>query len=334
MSDKSFKVKDGLIVPSLSTAGIVKTNSSGVITSSATLSISEGGTGQTTAGNALNALLPLQTNNTNYFLQTNGVSPQWTLMPPTSYQTSEPTSPVLGQLWIDSDSSATSFDPSIIRRQAFTATGGQTVFTVTNSFTNGFESVYLNGILLARTSDYTTSNSNTITLVSGAAVNDILEVIGITLISPTNTYTQAEIDSIVTTQINGLIDSAPSALNTLNELAAALGDDENFATTVTNSLSGKKNESSSSISSNTNLVAGTRYFVTSASSLTLTLPASASVNHQIDIFDASGNAATYNIVVARNSHKINGNEGNLIIDENGRWTMLVYTGSTYGWAVK
>jgi hypothetical protein len=333
MADKSFKVKDGLIVPSLSTAGIVKTSSSGVITSSATLSISEGGTGQTTAGNALNALLPLQTNNTNYFLQTNGVSPQWTLMPPTSYQTSEPTSPVLGQLWIDSDSSALSFDPSIVRRQVFTATAAQTVFTVTNTFTDGYEQVFLNGILLVRTSDYTTSNSNTITLGSGAAVNDILEVIGITLISPTNTYTQSEIDTIVTTQINGLIDSAPTALNTLNELAAALGDDENFATTVTNSLSGKKNESSSSISSNTNLVAGTRYFVTSASALTLTLPSSPSVNDQIDIFDASGNASTYNITVARNSKLINGNAGNLIIDVNGGWFTLVFTGNTYGWKV-
>ena len=36
-----------------------------------------------------------------------------------------------------------------------------------------------------------------------------------------------------------LIDSAPDSLNTLNELAAALGDDANFATTVTNNLAGK-----------------------------------------------------------------------------------------------
>ena len=201
MADKRFKVKDGLVVPSLSTAGIVKTDSSGIISSSATLSISEGGTGQTTAANALNALLPLQTNNTNYFLQTNGVTPQWTLLPPTSYQSTEPSSPVLGQLWVDSSSSSTSFDPSIIRRQSFTATAGQTVFTVTNSFTDGMETVYLNGILLVKTSDYTTSNSNTITLVSGAAVNDILEVIGITLVSPTNTYTQTEIDTKVLTAV-------------------------------------------------------------------------------------------------------------------------------------
>lgn len=36
-----------------------------------------------------------------------------------------------------------------------------------------------------------------------------------------------------------LIDAAPGALDTLNELAAALGDDANFATTVTNALAGK-----------------------------------------------------------------------------------------------
>jgi len=77
MSNKDFKLKNGLIVPSLSTAGVVKTDASGVITSSATLSLTEGGTGQTTAANALNALLPLQTGNTNYFLQTNQTTSQW-----------------------------------------------------------------------------------------------------------------------------------------------------------------------------------------------------------------------------------------------------------------
>lgn len=40
----------------------------------------------------------------------------------------------------------------------------------------------------------------------------------------------------VTTAIANLVDSAPAALDTLNELAAALGDDANFATTVTNAL--------------------------------------------------------------------------------------------------
>jgi len=45
--------------------------------------------------------------------------------------------------------------------------------------------------------------------------------------------------SYVTTQINNLIAGAPGALDTLDELAAALGDDSNFATTVTNSIATK-----------------------------------------------------------------------------------------------
>ena len=46
-------------------------------------------------------------------------------------------------------------------------------------------------------------------------------------------------ETYVNTQVNGLVDSAPGALNTLNELAAALGDDANFSTTVTNSIATK-----------------------------------------------------------------------------------------------
>lgn len=55
------------------------------------------------------------------------------------------------------------------------------------------------------------------------------------------TLTEAGIASIdyVDTSISSLVDSAPGALDTLNELAAALGDDANFATTVTNSIATK-----------------------------------------------------------------------------------------------
>jgi hypothetical protein len=76
VSDKNFKVKSGLNIP-IASANILTTDASGNISSSATLAVSAGGTGQTTAANALNALLPLQTGNENYFLQTNAVSSQW-----------------------------------------------------------------------------------------------------------------------------------------------------------------------------------------------------------------------------------------------------------------
>lgn len=49
------------------------------------------------------------------------------------------------------------------------------------------------------------------------------------------------VGAYVTGEINDLIDAAPAALDTLNELAAALNDDANFATTVTNALAGKAN---------------------------------------------------------------------------------------------
>jgi hypothetical protein len=43
-------------------------------------------------------------------------------------------------------------------------------------------------------------------------------------------------ETYVNTSISNLVDSAPATLDTLNELAAALGDDENFATTVTDAI--------------------------------------------------------------------------------------------------
>jgi len=55
--------------------------------------------------------------------------------------------------------------------------------------------------------------------------------------------------SDLTTAVNNLVASAPGALDTLNELAAAMGDDANFSTTMTNSLSGKA-------ATGTNMVAG------------------------------------------------------------------------------
>jgi hypothetical protein len=74
-------------------------------------------------------------------------------------------------------------------------------------------------------------------------------------LSEANDYTDSELSSIdlsATIQtasaaaVTYLVDSAPGTLDTLNELAAALGDDQNFATTVTNSLSGKLSISSAS----------------------------------------------------------------------------------------
>ena len=54
--------------------------------------------------------------------------------------------------------------------------------------------------------------------------------------SATRIPTQQSIKAYVDTQVAGVVDSAPAALDTLNELAAALGDDANFSTTTSTAL--------------------------------------------------------------------------------------------------
>ena len=56
--------------------------------------------------------------------------------------------------------------------------------------------------------------------------------------------------SYVTTQINNLINGAPGVLDTLDELAAALGDDANFATTITTSIGNKVSKAGDTMTGN------------------------------------------------------------------------------------
>ena len=72
-----------------------------------------------------------------------------------------------------------------------------------------------------------------------------LEINGVTLSNSTLTNsTGFASETFVNTAISNLIDSAPGTLDTLNELAAALGDDPNFAASVTTNLAGKVGTSS------------------------------------------------------------------------------------------
>ena len=58
-----------------------------------------------------------------------------------------------------------------------------------------------------------------------------------------NNSTQIANTAFVQAAIAALVDSSPGALDTLNELAKALGNDPNFATTMTNALAGKMDKS-------------------------------------------------------------------------------------------
>lgn len=57
----------------------------------------------------------------------------------------------------------------------------------------------------------------------------------------TDVYTKTETDSAVSTAVSNLIGDAPAVLDTLAELADAIGDDANFLTTLNNSIALKAN---------------------------------------------------------------------------------------------
>jgi hypothetical protein len=73
-----------------------------------------------------------------------------------------------------------------IYRFRYTASGGETSVSgpdangLTLAYIPGKEQVYLNGVLLARTSDYTATNGSSITSLSALAASDIVEIITFT----------------------------------------------------------------------------------------------------------------------------------------------------------
>ena len=108
-----------------------------------------------------------------------------------------------GSAWTSISSTAA------IYRYRFTATAGQTTISgvddngLTLTYMAGKEQVYLNGVLLARTSDYTATNGSSITSLAALAVNDIVEIITFTAFDVAtaipNTVMDAKGDLIVGT---------------------------------------------------------------------------------------------------------------------------------------
>jgi hypothetical protein len=88
-----------------------------------------------------------------------------------------------------------------IYRYRFTASGGETSLSGTDangltlSYLPGKEQVYLNGVLLARTSDYTASNGTSITSLAALAASDIVEIITFTSFELATALVSTDIDA-------------------------------------------------------------------------------------------------------------------------------------------
>lgn len=90
----------------------------------------------------------------------------------------------------------------IRNRFIYQATAGQTSFSgsdansLTLSYPDGeYVDVYQNGILLKPATDYTATSGTTVVLVTGASLNDVVEIIVYDAFSIANSYTKAESDT-------------------------------------------------------------------------------------------------------------------------------------------
>ena len=116
--------------------------------------------------------------------------------------------------------------------------GSQNVET-TGTLSSGAHAVTGN-ITVSGTVDGVDLANLNLTMASLSSVNGSLAT-GVTATTPSSSdnSTKVATTAYVTTAVSNLVDGAPAALNTLNELAAAIGDDASFSTTMTNSLNTK-----------------------------------------------------------------------------------------------
>ena len=87
-------------------------------------------------------------------------------------------------------------------RYIYQATAGQTSFTgsdadsKTLAYTDGlYVDVYQNGVLLKPVTDYTATSGTSIVLVTGASLNDVVEIVAYDAFSIANSYTKTESDT-------------------------------------------------------------------------------------------------------------------------------------------
>lgn len=194
-SNSTLTTLSSLSLPGSQVSGNISGNAANV---TGTVAIANGGTGQTTAGAAFNALSPITTagdliigNGVNsatrlpigtngQVLTSNGTTASWAAATGGVTQiiagTNVSISPAggTGAVTINATGGGGS---SSYSRTTFTATAGQTVFSVT--YAVGYLQVYVNGVLLTG-SEYTATSGTSFTLAVACSVGDIVEAVVIT----------------------------------------------------------------------------------------------------------------------------------------------------------
>ena len=136
-------------------------------------------------------------------------------------QATEPTTPTEGMLWFDTTNNLMKvYDGSIfqlagssvngtVERQTYVATSGQTIFNAT--YDAGYVDVYLNGIKLVPTTDFTATDGTTVVLTSGATAGDDVEIVAYGTFELADHYTKTEVDNSLDLKAN--IADVPNGAN-------------------------------------------------------------------------------------------------------------------------
>ena len=249
----------------------------------------------------------------------------------------------------------------------YTATASQTTFSgadlsnTTLSYVPAAVQVFVNGILLKSSADYTATNGTTVVLTVAASLGDDVAIAayaapaakatsftftadsGQTVFSGTdnknNNFSYEVNNSLVF--LNGIIlnDSsdftAQNGTSVVLTTAANLNDEfkvVSFGAITTTQTSNNWTENTAS----SKIVPNSKKFVdVSSSAITLEIQDSGSnvsMGDELRIIDGYGNAANNNITL-RSTKKIIGSDSDLIIDINRSGTNLVYYNESNGWVL-
>ena len=148
--------------------------------------------------------------------------------------------------------------------------------------------------------------------------------------------------SNIATQVQAaIVDSAPETLDTLNELAAALGDDPNFATTVTNQIAQKADKTTATTSTDGLMSAADKSKLDSIEISTLAtkeeldeyLPLTGGALTGNLYIQSDADAVSYNGITFRKSNFTEYNPGIEVapryLDDGGRDELLVHSKSAF-----
>lgn len=130
----------------------------------------------------------------------------------------------------------------------------------------------------------------------------------------TRYYTKTQVDTEIDNHINAVVDAAPGTLNTLNELAAALGDDANFASTTTANIAAKVDKTSAQAMRATDAL--------TVSNDTITIHKGDGTSESVTVSDANSD----NYLTGASFSTSNGvltltrTNGNVTVDLDGRFT--------------